>query len=105
MIPGFEDGIVGMSAGDQKSIDVTFPDDYSSEELQGADAAFAITCKSVKALELAPLDEELFASYGVEEGGEEFLHQVVDALLHLLLLEIRECTHFIQVQERDTLFD
>ncbi len=69
MIPGFEDGIVGMAAGDQKSIDVTFPEDYSSEELQGVDAVFAITCKSVKALELAPLDAELFASYGVEEGG------------------------------------
>ena len=70
MIPGFEDGIVGMAAGEERSIHVTFPDDYASEELQGAQADFAITCKAVKALELAPLDEELFASYGVEAGGE-----------------------------------
>ena len=71
MIPGFEDGIVGMSAGEEKSIEVTFPEDYGSEELQGADASFAITCKEVKHLELAALDEELFSSYGVEEGGED----------------------------------
>lgn len=77
MIPGFEDGIVGMSAGEEKVISVTFPEDYSSEELQGADAEFAITCKEVKALELAPLDEELFASYGVEEGGEPVFREEV----------------------------
>ncbi|MGD2006886.1 MAG: trigger factor [Cellvibrionales bacterium] len=77
MIPGFEDGIVGMSAGDEKSIDVTFPEDYGSEELQGAAASFAITCKEVKHLELAPLDDELFASYGVEEGGEDVFRSEV----------------------------
>ena len=71
MIPGFEDGIVGMSAGEEKSIEVTFPEDYGSEELQGAEASFAITCREVKHLELAALDEELFSSYGVEEGGED----------------------------------
>ena len=70
MIPGFEEGIVGMKAGEERSISVTFPEDYSAEELQGADADFAITCKKVQVLELAPLDEELFTSYGVEEGGE-----------------------------------
>ena len=36
MIPGFEDGISGMSAGDKKSLDLTFPDDYQQEDLQGA---------------------------------------------------------------------
>lgn len=71
MIPGFEDGISGMSAGDKKSLDLTFPDDYQQEDLQGAAVQFDITVKEVKAMELAPLDEKLFASYGVEEGGEE----------------------------------
>ncbi len=71
MISGFEDGISGMSAGDKKSLDLTFPDDYQQEDLQGAAVQFDITVKEVKAMELAPLDEKLFASYGVEEGGEE----------------------------------
>ncbi|EED36670.1 trigger factor [Luminiphilus syltensis NOR5-1B] len=70
MIPGFEEGIIGLSAGENTVLDLTFPEDYQAEDLQGADVQFKITVKEVKALELAPLDEKLFASYGVEEGGE-----------------------------------
>src|SRR5690606_14006332 len=47
MIPGFEDGIAGMKAGDEKTINVTFPEDYNAEELKGAKAKFAITLNSV----------------------------------------------------------
>ena len=71
MIPGFEDGIVGMSAGEEKTLALSFPEDYHSEELKGAAVEFKVTLNSVSELELAPLDEELFKSYGVEEGGEE----------------------------------
>jgi len=77
MIPGFEDGIVGMSAGDEKTLDLTFPEDYQSEDLQGAAVQFAITVTEDKALELAPLDEKLFAAYGVEEGGEAVFREEV----------------------------
>jgi trigger factor len=71
MIPGFEDGIVGMSAGDEKTLALTFPEDYHSEELKGAGVEFKVKLNSVTELQLAPLDEELFLSYGVEAGGEE----------------------------------
>jgi trigger factor len=71
MIPGFEDGIVGMSAGDEKTLELTFPEDYQSEDLQGAAVEFKVTVNSVTEMVPAPLDEELFAKYGVEEGGEE----------------------------------
>ena len=71
MIPGFEDGIVGMSAGDEKTLALTFPEDYHSEELKGAAVEFKVKLNSVTELQLAPLDEELFLSYGVEAGGEE----------------------------------
>jgi trigger factor len=71
MIPGFEDGIVGMSAGDEKTLALTFPEDYHSEELKGAVVEFKVKLNSVTELQLAPLDEELFLSYGVEAGGEE----------------------------------
>lgn len=77
MIPGFEDGIVGMSVGETKTLDLTFPEDYQKEELQGAAVQFAITLKDVKCLELAPLDETLFAAYGVEEGGEAVFREEV----------------------------
>lgn len=71
MIPGFEDGIVGMKAGDEKTLELTFPEDYHNEELRGASVSFAVRVNSVKALTPAPLDEELFRTYGVEEGSEE----------------------------------
>ncbi len=71
MIPGFEDGIVGMSAGEEKVLQLTFPEDYHNEDLKGAAVEFKITLNSVLELNPAPLDEELFAKYGVEEGGEE----------------------------------
>ncbi len=71
MIPGFEDGIVGMSAGEEKTLDLSFPDEYHNEELKGAAVQFKITLNSVSEQVLAPMHDELFGKYGVEEGGEE----------------------------------
>ena len=71
MIPGFEDGIVGMKAGEEKTLQLSFPEDYHSEELKGAAVEFKATLNSVLELVPAALDEALFAQYGVEDGGEE----------------------------------
>jgi trigger factor len=71
MIPGFEDGIAGMKAGEEKTLQLSFPDEYHSEELKGADVEFKVTLNSVLELVPAGLDEELFSKYGVEDGGEE----------------------------------
>jgi len=71
MIPGFEDGLIGVSAGEEKVLDLTFPEDYQKEELAGAGVQFAVTVKEVKTLELAPVDEALFSKYGLEEGNEQ----------------------------------
>ncbi len=71
MIPGFEDGIVGMQAGEQKTLELTFPESYHNEELQGAAVEFAVTLNTVTELIPAELNEELFEKYGVSEGGEE----------------------------------
>ncbi|MEO1079147.1 MAG: trigger factor [Pseudomonadota bacterium] len=71
MIPGFEGGIVGMQAGEEKVLELSFPEDYHSEDLAGAAVSFAIKLHKIEVLELAPLDQELFSAYGVEEGDEE----------------------------------
>ncbi len=71
MIPGFEDGIEGMTAGEEKVLSLTFPENYQAEELQGAAVEFKVTLKTVKERTPAAMDEELFKTYGVEEGGEE----------------------------------
>ncbi|MEL7046017.1 MAG: trigger factor, partial [Pseudomonadota bacterium] len=71
MIPGFEDGVVGMQVGEEKVLELSFPEDYHSEDLAGAAVSFAIKLHKIEVLELAPLDQELFSAYGVEEGDEE----------------------------------
>ncbi len=69
MIPGFEDGMKGMKAGEEKTIDVTFPEDYQAEELKGKQAQFKIMVKEVKVAKLPELNEEFFELFGVKEGG------------------------------------
>src|SRR6202789_3103900 len=59
LIPGFEDQLLGASAGDVKTVEVTFPDDYPSEELAGQAAAFEVTVHEVKAKRLPELDDDL----------------------------------------------
>ena len=78
MIPGFEDGIVGMSAGEEKVLALSFPDDYHSEDLKGAAVEFKITVNSVSEKKLPELDEALFEAFGVKEGGEEAFRAEVE---------------------------
>jgi trigger factor len=79
MIPGFEDGLVGLSAGDEKTLELTFPEEYHSEELKGAAVEFKVTVNSVKAQQLPELNDEFFAKFGVEEGGEAKFREEVRA--------------------------
>ncbi len=46
MIPGFEDGIVGMKKGEEKVIDVTFPEDYQAENLAGKASSIQNHCEA-----------------------------------------------------------
>lgn len=71
MIPGFEDAIIGMVAGEEKTVPLTFPEDYQSEDLQGAAVEFKIKVNTVNEQKLAELNDELFAQFGVTEGGED----------------------------------
>ena len=57
-IPGFEDQMVGMAVGENKEINVTFPENYQSEELAGKEATFEVTVNSIKRKELLELDDE-----------------------------------------------
>ena len=66
MIPGFEEGIVGMSAGDNKTLSLTFPEDYQVDDLKGADAEFAITLHKVEEKQLPEVDDEFIKSFGSE---------------------------------------
>lgn len=73
MIPGFEDGIVGLTAGDEKELNLTFPEDYHAEELKGQDVVFKVKVNSVKERKLPEIDEEFISKFGIEGSDLETL--------------------------------
>ena len=71
-IPGFEDGVVGMNIGDEKDINVKFPDNYGAEELKGKDAVFAVKLHEIKVKELPEVNDEFIKEATGEESLEAF---------------------------------
>ncbi|OFO55574.1 trigger factor [Nosocomiicoccus sp. HMSC059G07] len=74
-IPGFEDQLIGLKAGEEKDVEVTFPEEYQAEELQGKDATFKVKLNEVKEKEAKELTdefvkEELEGFEGVETADE-----------------------------------
>ncbi|MBE6138903.1 MAG: trigger factor [Firmicutes bacterium] len=65
-IPGFEDQIVGMKAGEEKDINVSFPEDYHAEDLKGAPVVFKVKVNEVKEVKVPDLDKEFFEDLGME---------------------------------------
>jgi trigger factor len=61
LVPGFEEQLKGASAGEERTVTITFPDDYGAEELAGKEAQFAVSVKEVKRKDLPALDDD-FAS-------------------------------------------
>ncbi|GGL86448.1 trigger factor [Pseudooceanicola nanhaiensis] len=66
-IPGFEEQLTGVKAGEEKTVTVTFPEEYQAENLKGKEATFDCTIKEVKAPEKAAVDDELAKKYGAED--------------------------------------
>ncbi|PBP91493.1 trigger factor [Pseudomonas syringae] len=71
MIPGFEDGLVGTKAGEERVLNVTFPEDYQNLELAGKAAEFTVTVNTVSEPKLPELNEEFFKQFGIKETGIE----------------------------------
>ena len=66
LIPGFEDQVVGVKAGDEKQIAVTFPAEYPAKELAGQPATFDLVVKSVKTAGESRIDDEMAKNLGLE---------------------------------------
>jgi len=79
MIPGFETGLVGLSAGDETVLKLKFPKDYHAEDLKGKAVQFAVKVNSVAVKNLPELNDEFFKLYGVEAGGEEKFREDIEA--------------------------
>ena len=79
-IPGFEEQLIGLKAGDEKDVVVTFPEEYASEELKGQKAVFKVKVHEVKTKELPEMDEEFFKDLGYDNvNTEEELRDLVKA--------------------------
>ncbi|WP_114965367.1 trigger factor [Alkalilacustris brevis] len=66
-IPGFEQQLVGVKAGDEKAVTVSFPEEYGAKHLAGKEAVFDCTVKAVKAPKPAEINDELAKQYGAED--------------------------------------
>ncbi|MDH3354748.1 MAG: trigger factor, partial [Chromatiales bacterium] len=85
MIAGFEEGLVGAKAGDELTLDLTFPEDYAYEEVAGKPVQFAVTVHKVEKPKLPKLDDEFAKSLGIDDGSIDTLRAEVKGNMELEL--------------------
>ncbi len=94
LIPGFEEQLVGASAGEERTIDVTFPDDYGAEHLAGKPAQFAISVKEVRERALPELSDDLASEVSefdtLEELREDVRRRIAEQEERAVEAEFRE---------------
>jgi trigger factor len=99
MIPGFEDGLIGVSAGDETVLKLKFPKDYHSEELKGKAVQFAVKVNSVSEKQMPEMDDDFFKMYGVETGGEKKFREDIEANME------RELRNAIRTKVKNRVMD
>ncbi len=99
VLPEFEQALVGMAAGDAKSVAVRFPDDYGAKSVAGKQAQFELQVSKVEERGLPPLDEAFVRAFGVQEGGLPELRAEVRKSME------RELEQAIRARLREQLFD
>jgi trigger factor len=84
LIDGFEEGLLGASAGEQRTVEVTFPEDYHAESLAGADASFEISVKEVREKRLPELDDDFAADNSDFDTLGELRADIEGRILHAM---------------------
>ncbi len=79
-IPGFEEKLIGARVGEEKEIEVTFPEDYQEETLAGQEVTFKVMVKEIKEHELPPLDDELAQTLGDYESLEQLKEKLEESM-------------------------
>lgn len=95
-IPGFEEQLVGVKAGEEKNVEVTFPEEYGAEHLAGKAAVFACTIKEVAEPAPAEINDELAKKFGAED-----LNALKDQMKERLETEYSQASR--QVMKRNLL--
>jgi trigger factor len=105
LIPGFEEQLEGARAGDERTVTVTFPDDYQATELAGRAAEFAVTVTEVKEKLLPPVDDDLAVDAAgfdsLEELRDDIRTKLADADERAIAAEFREAVLDAAVQEAE----
>ncbi|WP_432741217.1 trigger factor [Methylobacter sp. G7] len=76
MIPGFEENLIGLAAGANKTFEVTFPEEYGNEKLTGKVAEFEVEVISVEEPILPEIDDAFIKAYGIEGSVEAFREDI-----------------------------
>lgn len=79
-IPGFEEQVVGMNVGEEKDVNVRFPDDYQAEELKGKDAVFAVRLNKLEKKELPEVNDEFIKDAAGAESVEAYKKETRERL-------------------------
>jgi len=77
MIPGFEDGLIGVKSGEKKDLKLTFPESYQADKLAGQEVLFKIKVNKVSESALPELNDDFFEQFDVKEGGLEAFRKEV----------------------------
>jgi trigger factor len=80
LVPGFEEQLTGARAGDERTVTITFPEDYGATELAGEEAEFAVTVKEVKRKDLPALDDDFASDAAGFDTLEELREDIVTKL-------------------------
>ena len=101
-IPGFEEQVVGMNAGEKKDVSVKFPENYQAEELKGKDAVFAVTLNSIQGKELPELTDA-FIKDATENSILDAVSATAEAEIPDAMIE-REIDNLVQKFEYQLMY-
>lgn len=99
MLEDFENGLISISAGEEREFDVRFPDDYQAKEVAGKTARFNVKAHRVEGKKLPELDDAFCRSFGITEGGMAKLREEVSENMR------REMADTIQRKLKDQVMD
>lgn len=88
-IPGFEEGLVGARAGEDREVKVTFPQDYPAQDLAGKEATFKVRVREIKRKELPELNDEFARSVGSYASLQELRDTVENRLKEISAVQAR----------------
>jgi len=99
MIPGFEDQMIGIKAGEERTLNLQFPAEYHSKDLAGKDVEFKVTAQKVETPELPEINDAFAESMGVAEGGIQAFRDQVKSNME------REAEQKIRTQVKQQVLD